>query len=233
MKNKQRIKIVIGVLFVVFCLALSRWPGVAEYMTLEAINAHLDVLSQAANSTFGPLLFILVTVIAIILQLPAVLFVVVAGLVYDLLPGFLYCWTGCVLGTTGTFLIARFFLRDYFLPKLENSPLKTLLGPLESSGIFTMIIIRALMFMFPPLNWLLGVSSLKTRDFLVGNMIGIAPVMLGIMIAVKKLRSIRSGWDLLQPETMLVIVAFLAAVGFIVFIRKRLLMVSNKAELNK
>jgi len=124
-------------------------------------------------------------------------------------------------------LIARFLLRDYFQPKLEKSFIQPFLGKLETNGILTMIVLRIFMVMMPPLNWFLGASKVSNRDYILGNILGLAPVCFAVVLGVKKLRHVRSLWDLLQPQTVAVVGIFFLALGVIVYFRYRIVKDAN------
>ena len=92
---------------------------------------------------------------------------------------------------------------------------------METSGVFLMCLLRMMLFMFPPVNWLMGASNLRTRDYVLGNMLGLAPIVLGVQIAVRRLKTVRSTSDLFRAETLGVMAAFLAVIVVIVLVRRR------------
>lgn len=227
--DKSRIKLIVFVLFILLCAVLANLPEVRDNLSFEAVNAHLQTLEDVANSPIGPLLFILAFILIILMQMPGMIMVVVGGLVYKPLPGILLSLLGANIGTCITFLMARFFLRDFFAPKLEKSFLAKYADHLETHGIFTMIILRMIMAMAPMVSWMAGISKLSTRDYLIGNAIGLFPMIFLITFMVNRLRSISSMSDLLSLETLFLFILFMVVVTA-VFILKNKLKSGNSAK---
>ena len=220
-RKKFPVKPLIFAAIIVVLTCIANLPQVRDNISMEAVNAQLLIITEIAQRPYGPILYILVSILMIVLHMPGLVMVVVGPLVYDLWPAFAYNMIGSSIGTTATFLLSRYFLRDYFRPKMINSFVGQYVHKLESNGIMMMILLRLIMIMMPHINWLLGATNVRIRDFMIGNVLGLAPVILGIMIAVKKVKTIQSAGDILQPETIGLVLAFGAIVLFIAFVRKK------------
>lgn len=220
--DKSRVKLLAFALFIVLCIALAQLPGVRKFLTLESINAHLQSLSAAANTPQGPFIYVGIIILVIIFHMPALVPVVLGGLVYD--PWLAVCLslTGGVIGSTLTFLMARFFLRDFFAPRLQKSFLIKYVAYLEAHGIFTMAMMRMLAAMSPIPSWLAGVSKISIRDYVVGNLIGLFPLIVLVTVVANRLRAITSLSDLLRPDTMIPFALFMALVVAIFVVRTKL-----------
>lgn len=46
---------------------------------------------------------------------------------------------------------------------------------LETHAFSTVLVLRLLFYLFPPINWMLGVSAMSSRDFLLGTCLGMLP----------------------------------------------------------
>lgn len=220
--NKSRIKFIAFVLFIVLCAVLARLPGVREILTLEAVNAHLQTLSELANAPYGPFAFVLAMIVIIVLHMPGLVLVILGGLVYNPWLGTFLSLLGAYIGTILTFLMARFFLRDFLAPKLEKSFLAKYAGHLEAHGIFITAILRMLMAMSPIVSWMAGISKLSVREYMIGNIIGLFPLVLLITLVVSRLRSIATMSDLFQAETLIPLIVFMAAVIAVFILKNRL-----------
>lgn len=77
---------------------------------------------------------------------------------------------GSVLGFWGGRYIAREFFTMRIPPKLQAFEHR-----LEEHGLSTVIVLRLLFFLFPPVNWLIGVSQIRFRVFVIGTIIGGLP----------------------------------------------------------
>ncbi len=216
------IKPIIFGIFILACLLFANLPQVKNSISLETINGKLVDLTEIANQPFGPTLFIIITVLVILIQVPGLVMVVAAGLVYNFWEGCAYCLIACTIGTSLTFLISRFFLKEYFRPKLEKSLLGGYLVEMERNGIKTVALLRVLLTMAPPLNWLLGATDIRVRDYVIGTFIGLIPAVVVVIFTVGRLKTITGMTDLLQPEVMVAMVLFLIIVSAVLLLRKKM-----------
>jgi uncharacterized membrane protein YdjX (TVP38/TMEM64 family) len=221
----------IFVAFIATCFAIANLPVVSGQLTLEAVNAKVGWLSEMANSPYGPILYIAISIVVIMLQVPGLLTVAVAGLVYGFWEALIYSMIASTIGLSGSFLIARFLLRDYFLPKLEKSFLARFLPFLKSGGLGAMVVLRLLFSMAPPLNWLMGATSVRTRDYILGTFLGLIPIVTVVLLMVRKLRTIQSMNDLWQPE-VLIIMGAIVALGVSVFLLRVRMMKKKQGASN-
>jgi phospholipase D1/2 len=217
----HRKKLIIFAVIIILCVIIGNLPVVREHLTITWINDQFDSLNEVLNRSYGPLLYILGTVIIILFQIPGIVPVILAPLTYGLAEAFILSMIGVNVGMIATFLVARYFLRDYFAPKLKKSRLNRFSRHLETNGILSMCFLRVTLWMFPPMNWLIGATNIKIRDYIIGNILGLAPVIFAFELAVKRLQSVRSFWDLLRPETIAVILSFVVFLIAVAWIRRR------------
>jgi uncharacterized membrane protein YdjX (TVP38/TMEM64 family) len=219
--KKDRRKLIIFASIICICLIIGIVLIVRGYLTIGWVNDQLDTLEDVLNRSYGPLLYILGTFGFIILQILGVVPVILGPLVYDQPQAFFLTMTGVNIGIITTFLVARYFLRDYFAPKLEASRLNRFTRRLETNGIMTMIFLRLALWMFPPMNWAIGATNIKVRDYIVGSLIGLTPIILAVHLAVSRLKTVNSARDLLRPETIAVLLVFLAFLLTVIWIRRK------------
>ncbi len=216
-----RRRIVIFALIICLLLATGGVLIAKGYLTIEWLNTQLDSLEETLNRPYGPVLYVLGTVAFIGLQIPGVVPVILAPLVYGLAESFFLTMIGVNIGMIATFLAARYFLRGYFAPRLKNSRLNRLTRHLETSGILTVSFLRIALWMFPPMNWAIGATNIRIRDYVIGNIIGLAPVIFAIQLVTYRLKSIDSVADLLRPESIGVILGFVAFLIVVAWTRRR------------
>jgi len=157
------------------CLITGGLLAAKGYLTIEWANAQLDTLEEILNRPYGPALYVSGTVTYELLQLPGVVPVFLGPLVYDLWAAFLISAIGINIGLVATFLIARYFLRDYFAPKLKKSRLNRLARHLETNGILVMIFLRLILWMNPAMNRVIATTNIRIRDYIIGNIIRTCP----------------------------------------------------------
>jgi uncharacterized membrane protein YdjX (TVP38/TMEM64 family) len=216
-----RRRIIIFALIICLLLATGGVLIAKGYLTIEWLNDKLDTLEETLNRPYGPVLYVLGTIVFIGLQIPGVVPVILAPLVYGLAESFFLTMIGVNIGMIATFLAARYFLRDYLAPKLEKGRLHRFTRHLETNGILTMSFLRIALWMFPPMNWAIGATNIRIRDYIIGNIIGLAPIIFAIQLVTYRLKSIDSVVDLLRPESIGVILGFVAFLIVVAWTRRR------------
>ncbi len=140
----------------------SRIPGWLEPASIRELGA------------VGMVLYVLLMGVLGGIGLPPVVFMVPAAAVWgagwlfpmNLAGGFLACQLG--------FWLSRHYLHDRLSSRIPEKVLKYE-HQLESHGFTTVLILRQLFFLFPPINWMLGISDISVRDFRLGTLIGMLP----------------------------------------------------------
>jgi uncharacterized membrane protein YdjX (TVP38/TMEM64 family) len=125
----------------------------------------------------GALLYGAVYALGAVLMIPGVALTAGAGLVYGTLIGVLIVSLASVLGATGSFLIARYFARDWFERKLQSYPkFKVIDGAVERQGFKVVLLIRLQPVLpFVLLNYALGLTQVRLRDYVIASWIGMLP----------------------------------------------------------
>jgi uncharacterized membrane protein YdjX (TVP38/TMEM64 family) len=125
----------------------------------------------------GALLYGTVYALGAVLMIPGVALTAGAGLVYGTLIGVLIVSPASVLGATGAFLIARYFARDWVERKLQNYPkFKAVDRAVERQGFKVVLLIRLQpVIPFVLLNYALGLTRVRLRDYVIASWIGMLP----------------------------------------------------------
>ena len=149
----------------------------AGALSADTINGLLESLGHWALPAYVALF-----IVGTLLQVPGMVFVVVAPLAFGPTLGFAAAYLGAVMAVTLSFLLVRLARGKQAEPR--QLPLRwaqKLLDRAEKRPILSVILLRLVFFLSPPLNVGLGFSTLKTRDYVVGSAVGIiAP--LGVVI---------------------------------------------------
>ncbi len=104
---------------------------------------------------------------------PALMFVPV-GAVWPAALAFVICFVGGVCGAVLGFLGSRHFAQHVLENKIPPR-VRAFEERLETHGFGTVITLRLLFFLFPPVNWLLGISHIPLGTFVVATIIGALP----------------------------------------------------------
>ena len=92
---------------------------------------------------------------------------------------------------------------------------------MERNGIKTVAMLRVLLTMAPPLNWLLGATNIKVRDYIIGTSLGLIPAVVVVIFMVGRLKTITKMSDLLQPEVVGAMLVFLTVVVVVLVLRRK------------
>jgi uncharacterized membrane protein YdjX (TVP38/TMEM64 family) len=149
--------------------------------TLFLFDAHKHVLSLLtwieAKGAWGPLLFIALMALVVVLVLPGVLFTTGAGFVFGVAAGSLYVVVGTTIGAAVSFLIARhLFSRRVARFVLRRARLRLVSEELARHGWKIVLLTRLVPFFpFKLSNYFFGLTRFSLRGFVGGTLLGIIP----------------------------------------------------------
>ena len=122
----------------------------------------------------GFLLFAALFVLGGALGIPPAIFVVAAGLLWSFPAALHISFLGGMAAASLGFFLSRYVARDFFaahiprrITRFGNSP--------QSSGIKAVALLRLLFYLFPPVNWMLGLTRIRFCTYLMGSMLGALP----------------------------------------------------------
>ncbi|MBV1876017.1 MAG: VTT domain-containing protein [Pseudomonadales bacterium] len=146
-----------------------------SYLTVEAMQGYKDQLGG-----WAPLVFLLAFVVGELLQLPSVLWILFAGLIWPWWLAVPISLLSAMSAATVAFVVARYFLGAKFHEKLPTR-LKALNQRINAAPLRAVIVIRLTTFLHPLVHWALAASSVKLLTFLAGTFIGILPATIAIV----------------------------------------------------
>ncbi len=127
---------------------------------------------------WAPIIFILLYMIGTIF-IPSTPLMALAGILFGFKYGIAYTMIGGILSSLLVFFVSRKLGQEKIENILENKHLKYLRKynkRLGTGAIGDLIILRILPIMpFNILNILMGVSKIKTQDYLIGTILGLIP----------------------------------------------------------
>jgi uncharacterized membrane protein YdjX (TVP38/TMEM64 family) len=125
----------------------------------------------------GAFLYGVVYAAGAIAMLPGSVLTAGAGLVYGTLIGVLIVSPASVAAATGSFLIARYFARDRVERKLRAYPKFAAIDrAVENQGFKVVLLVRLQPILpFVLLNYGLGLTRVRLRDFVIASWIGMMP----------------------------------------------------------
>ena len=125
---------------------------------------------------WAPLVFIAAYVLGSLTFIPGAVLTLVAGAVFGLARGIPIVFTGAVLGSSAAFAIARTFARERVTRWLSRDARAAAIGEaVADRGLIVVLLLRlSPVFPYNVLNYALGASRVRYRDFLVGS-VGMLP----------------------------------------------------------
>jgi len=208
MKNAAKLGLL--VLAVLGFLFGARLLGIHEMLTLEGLRVWVDSWGR-----LGPVAFMGLCVLGIVLYLPEALLLALGGALFGAWPAFFYGWIAAVLGTTVTFLIARYVARDYLQRTLVSRRewIGRLDGRFSRNGFVWVFLLRTVLGLAPPLNWAVGATSVPLPSYFAGTALGVVPnVAVFVYFGGSVAEAIQNG-DWVSPQVLVpasLVVCFLA-----------------------
>ncbi len=173
--------------------------------------SNLAVLLEAAG-WWAPVVFVLVYAAGICLFIPGTLLTTLGAAIFGPYQGFAYVWLGAMLGAAAAFLIGRHLGRE-FAAHIIGDRLRKYDEAIEKNGFATVLYLRLVYFPFTPMNFGMGLTKVRFRDYLWGTALGI---LVGTFIFTFFVGTIKEVWASGQWANLLSWKVFLS-LGLFVF----------------
>ncbi len=179
------IKAAVLVLFVITAVVIVRFTPVKEFLTAERFGHFLE------NTGFlAPLTYMIVYAIGVCLFVPGTLLTTLGAAIFGPYLGFLYVWVGAMLGSSLAFFIGRYLGRD-FAASVIGDRLGKYDEAIERNGFATVLYLRLVYFPFTPMNFGMGLTRVRFRDYFSGTALGI---IVGTFIFTFFVGTVRNVW---------------------------------------
>ncbi|MBW2093762.1 MAG: TVP38/TMEM64 family protein [Deltaproteobacteria bacterium] len=165
--KKAILKAIVFLLFIVGALLVARFTGVKDYLTADALGGFLN-----AVGIWAPLIYMLVYAAGVCVFLPGTLLTALGAAIFGPYKGFVYVWIGAMVGASVAFFIGRTLGRE-FAASLIGDRLKKYDDAIERNGFATVLYLRLVYFPFTPMNFGMGLTKVRFRDYLFGTGLGI------------------------------------------------------------
>lgn len=139
---------------------------------LKQVVAWIDGLGP-----WGPVLFVLIYILATVFFVPGSALTLGAGAVFGVGLGSGLVSIGATLGATAAFLIGRYFARDFVGKKIEGNKTFAAIDEAVASGGWRIVGLTRLspVFPFTLLNYAFGLTRVSLRDYVLASWIGMMP----------------------------------------------------------
>lgn len=205
-KGNALVKMGLLVMFIAAAIYLVRFSPAKQYLTPQQLGIFLESIGL-----WAPLMFVVIYVVGVCLFLPGTLLTAMGAAIFGPYWGFLYVWTGAMIGAGLAFLIGRYLGRD-FAASLIGDKLKRFDDAIERNGFATVLYLRLMYFPFTPMNFGMGLTKVRFVDYLLGTALGI---LVGTFIFTFFVGTIKDVWASGQWERLLSWNVFLSLALFV------------------
>jgi uncharacterized membrane protein YdjX (TVP38/TMEM64 family) len=165
--SRALVKAVILVLFIVMAVFVVRFTPVKDYLTAETLGRLLD-----KAGIWAPVAFIFLYAVGVCLFVPGTLLTAIGAAIFGPYWGFLCAWVGAMIGASAAFFIGRGLGRE-FAASLIGDRLRRHDDAIERNGFATVLYLRLVYFPFTPMNFGMGLTKVRFRDYFFGTGLGI------------------------------------------------------------
>ncbi|MGQ5521824.1 TVP38/TMEM64 family protein [Chitinimonas sp. PSY-7] len=172
---RRRRRFFIFLVIVLLLLGISlQWTPAKHWLSLTKLSAQ----AQYWGEQLGPFVTVLGIALASALAVPLSVLTVVAALAFGPLLGSVYSWLGATLGAGCSFMCGR-WLGQAVVSQLAGPKVNHISHRLARRGVISVIAIRMVpVAPYAVINLVAGASAIRLRDFLLGNAVGILPLLL-------------------------------------------------------
>jgi uncharacterized membrane protein YdjX (TVP38/TMEM64 family) len=211
--NRALLKAVVFVAFIIGAIIAIRFTPARHYLNAESLGSLIERAGM-----WAPLLYIAFYAIGVCLFLPGTLLSGLGAAIFGPYWGFLYVWVAAMLGSSAAFFIGRSLAREY-AASLIGEKLKKYDDAIERNGFATVLYLRLVYFPFTPLNFGMGITKVRYKDYLFGTGLGI---IVGTFIFTFFVGTLRNVWMSGRWEELISIKVFfsLGLFAFSFFIPK-------------
>jgi uncharacterized membrane protein YdjX (TVP38/TMEM64 family) len=185
-RNAAAIKAAVLIFFIIAAIAAARLTPAKGYLTPEALSRFIETAGICA-----PAAYILIYAAGVCLFLPGTLLTAVGAALFGPYFGFICVWLGAMLGASLAFLIGRYLGRD-FAASLIGDRLKKYDEAIERNGFASVLYLRLVYFPFTPMNFGMGLTRVRFRDYFFGTALGI---VVGTFIFTFFVGAVRDVWS--------------------------------------
>lgn len=198
-----------------------KFAGLAVFLALAAVTVKYLGVSEILHPAmikekvlgFGilaPAVYIVVYAFGTLMFIPGAPLTIAGGALFGSVFGVLYVVVGATAGAILAFLLSRILGRD-FVGALENEKFQKLAEydeTIEKNGFGTVLFLRFVPLVpFNGLNFALGLTKVKFRDYVLGTILGIIPGTFAYVYLGDSVASLRV-WDIIGAVVLLAILSF-------------------------
>ena len=209
MKKKKRparsgwIRALLLVIFIAAGIYVYHATDYARYITRDALSSTIDSVRLFVTpfGVLGPVVFAVAGCLAITVNIPTVIVICFAVLLFGGVGGAVVSAASLYMATTLIYFVAQLLGRD-FVNWAFGERLGKIQDRLHTEGLMTVVYVRLLFFMLPPVNWLLSLTTVRYKELFLGTLLGTAPmIVLCAWLSDRLIEAVRAGHSLNPLKT--------------------------------
>lgn len=171
---KNHIKSYIFFVLLFLLVILYTFTPLKDYLQIDKI---ISFIKEIGNNPYAPIIYILVYMTAVAFALPGIPLALLSGPIFGIWWGTLLVILGANLGAQITFFISRYFGKELVEKFIKpDGFINKIAGKVEDNGFIVMLYIRILpIFPYNMVNYLMGLTPIKHRDYTIGSILGMIP----------------------------------------------------------
>jgi uncharacterized membrane protein YdjX (TVP38/TMEM64 family) len=171
-RRRALLRVLALLLFVVVSVLVAHLSGLTEYLSRDRIRELIVGLGPA-----GVVAFIGIFAVGELAHVPGFVFVAAAILAYGRVAGGVIGYVGALISVTVAFTVARAIGGQAFTA-IRSPFVRRVLARVEERPMLTVLVLRALLAIAPPITYGLAFTRIKFRDYFVGSAIGLVPPLI-------------------------------------------------------
>jgi len=166
-QKKALLKAAVLLVFILVAIAVAQFTPVKGYLTADALGRLLE-----GAGMWAPVAYMVLYALGVCIFMPGTLLTGLGAAIFGPYYGFVYVWIGAMLGASAAFFIGRTLGRE-FAASLIGNRLQKYDDTIERNGFATVLYLRLVYFPFTPMNFGMGLTRVKFRDYFMGTGLGI------------------------------------------------------------
>ena len=161
------------------CAYAYQYFELREWLNPYLLADKIDDLRkmEAGLGHAGPLAFFVIGTFIIVLNVPTVLIIAIAAVIYGPSGAFIL-GTLCFCAAISIIFLISKLLGQGFLQRLIQRYMPRTNQYIQDTDLRAIIYLRLIFFALPPVNWMLGILSTKFSTYFWGSLIGALPNLL-------------------------------------------------------
>lgn len=141
------------------------------------IEKWLGTLNTIKDTSYAPIIYILLYVVGVVFALPGVALTIIAGPLFGFSLGAILVIIGSNVGCQFTFFVSRLLGKDFIKRFIKaDSYFEKLSKKIEENGFLVMLYLRLLpIFPFNGVNYISGLSQVKYWHYTLATFVGMLP----------------------------------------------------------